>query len=233
MKKLTSMVLLTVMLAALLSGTVFAAGETKTETLAAGFYLATPTGMTVTPVTESETKTITVGEKSYTYYPGAEKLNVALTGTSGKEYLVMLVEGSFETAPTQANKILYINQQKAGSTAVSFSGSEAVFPMLDGVAKDQSLTLFVTSNDGQPMKKAELFYSTGGDYEVQQYKLGDVNGDGTVNATDALLALQIAGNLHTPTATQMKAADVTKDDVVNANDALKILQYAGGIITEW
>ncbi len=55
---------------------------------------------------------------------------------------------------------------------------------------------------------------------------GDINGNGSVTAEDALLALQIATNKVTPTAEQTKAADVDKNGEITANDALLILQFA-------
>ena len=55
---------------------------------------------------------------------------------------------------------------------------------------------------------------------------GDVNGNGTVTAEDALMALQAATNKISLTAVQQKAADVDGKDGVTANDALLILQFA-------
>ncbi len=56
--------------------------------------------------------------------------------------------------------------------------------------------------------------------------LGDVDGNGEVNAADALLALQIATDKVTPSDEQIAAANVDGKDGVAANDALLILQYA-------
>lgn len=55
---------------------------------------------------------------------------------------------------------------------------------------------------------------------------GDVNGDGSVTAEDALLALQAATKKITLDETQTKAADVDDTVGVSANDALMILQAA-------
>ncbi len=57
-------------------------------------------------------------------------------------------------------------------------------------------------------------------------KAGDVDGNGEVNAADALLALQIATNKVTPSDDQKAAADVDATAGVSANDALLILQFA-------
>ena len=56
--------------------------------------------------------------------------------------------------------------------------------------------------------------------------LGDINGDGHINAADALLALQAATHKITLTPAQAAAADVDGKDGVTAGDALLILQFA-------
>ena len=59
---------------------------------------------------------------------------------------------------------------------------------------------------------------------------GDVNGDGDVNASDALLALQHSVKLLTLDGAQAQAADVNADREINAADALLILQYSVKLI---
>ncbi len=63
-------------------------------------------------------------------------------------------------------------------------------------------------------------------------KLGDVNGDGKVTASDARLVLQAAAGSKTLTAEQQKKADCNKDGKVSAVDARKILQMVAGLIPE-
>jgi len=60
---------------------------------------------------------------------------------------------------------------------------------------------------------------------------GDVSGDGTVSAYDAVMALQYAVGLITLTDAQKEAADVNKSGTVTAYDAALILQYVVGLIT--
>lgn len=61
-------------------------------------------------------------------------------------------------------------------------------------------------------------------------KSGDVNADGTVNSTDALLVLQHSTGLVELNEKAILKADVDKSNSVTSSDALLILQYATGII---
>lgn len=63
--------------------------------------------------------------------------------------------------------------------------------------------------------------------------LGDVNGNGTVNSTDARLTLQYAVGKTAPTALDLTAADVDGNGTVNSTDARLILQYAVKKIEEF
>ena len=68
---------------------------------------------------------------------------------------------------------------------------------------------------------------------VAQYSIaitaGDVDADGSVTITDALLTLRIAMELVTPSEVQLVAADINEDMCVNVVDAQIILRTALGI----
>jgi len=67
-------------------------------------------------------------------------------------------------------------------------------------------------------------------YDIQTTEppiTGDLNDDGRLTPTDAVIALKMAAGSCEPTT----AADVSSDGVVNSLDALIILQAAGGLIT--
>lgn len=66
---------------------------------------------------------------------------------------------------------------------------------------------------------------------AESLKLGDVNGDGKVNASDARIALRAAAKLEVLTDEQIIAADVNFDGSVKANDARIILRVAAKLET--
>ena len=64
-------------------------------------------------------------------------------------------------------------------------------------------------------------------------RLGDINGDGKIDAVDALLALQHSVQLSVLEGDKLTAADVNRDGRVDASDALLMLQHSVGLITEF
>ena len=60
--------------------------------------------------------------------------------------------------------------------------------------------------------------------------LGDVNGDGYIDAADALLCLRASVGLITLTPEQEAAADVNHDGLIDAGDAILILRYDARLI---
>lgn len=61
-------------------------------------------------------------------------------------------------------------------------------------------------------------------------KKGDVDNDGNINSSDALLVLRCSVGSITLSADQKTRADVDGNNAVNSSDALKILQYSVGQI---
>ncbi len=62
---------------------------------------------------------------------------------------------------------------------------------------------------------------------------GDVNCDGKINSTDAVLILQYETKILGEVEFDGKAADVNRDGKVNSTDAVLILQYEAKIITQF
>lgn len=61
---------------------------------------------------------------------------------------------------------------------------------------------------------------------------GEINGDGIIDYSDAVLILQSDSGLTILDELQQKAADVNDDGIVNYSDAVQILRYDAGLITE-
>lgn len=81
------------------------------------------------------------------------------------------------------------------------------------------------ANPIQPLSMTDgKFRVTGGTHT--SYALGDLSGDGVVNARDAQLALSIASGRIIPTAEQLQAGDINGNGVIQAADASMILYYA-------
>lgn len=95
-----------------------------------------------------------------------------------------------------------------------------------------------------------VLYHADGSYEILDYPTayinnpyrfskrtlviyGDVDNDGQVNASDALLALQASVNLRSLCGSEVTTADVNNDGQVNATDALFILQHSVDLIEDF
>lgn len=63
------------------------------------------------------------------------------------------------------------------------------------------------------------------------YDTGDMDDNGSVDASDALVALQVSVRLTTPNKAANRAGDVNGDGMINAMDALLMLQYSVKLIS--
>lgn len=109
----------------------------------------------------------------------------------------------------------------------------------------EQVTVTATDPNGQSLTDADFLTTTadgtvfrveipslGYDlyYVYSKAALGDVNGDGKINAIDARYVLQASSGARTFTDTERRLADVNGDGKVNAIDARRILQIASGAI---
>lgn len=104
-------------------------------------------------------------------------------------------------------------------TDVYYSGSEEEWNVIS------------IGEDNEPLFNATIHFNYTHEPEIT-YSTGDINGDGSINSTDALYILQYAVGMIELSETAFAAADVHNDGRVNSTDALKILQYAVGIIDQ-
>lgn len=150
-----------------------------------------------------------------------DKLNVTYTSAStNSEYVVFATSGTSTEVPTESN-LVYIDQKTAGSGGVSF----VVYPK---TLTSGTYQVWMSSNaaSGVGAKKAVNIGNFEYYTEKPAYTLGDVNSDGRINSTDAILVLRYAvGNVEL-TEAQKLAAEVNGKTGINSGDAILILQRA-------
>lgn len=146
--------------------------------------------------------------------------------TNGSQYLVLMLKVAGENTVPTAENIYYINQKAAaadGKLAFTNEGGDPIYPM-DLVNGTYSIYIVGEGKNFNAAKAdASFTYEAG-------YTLGDVNGDGSVDTSDALLALRIYVGTYSATDVQRKAADVSKDGVIDTTDALLMLRFYVGNI---
>lgn len=151
------------------------------------------------------------------FYLGADTFTLTFQSGLTGQTLVYLLEGT-ETLPTEDN-LQYIDQSGSGTTlTLKPKALEA----------GKTYRVYVSTAGSTPAEAGSFSYGV-----KPSYKLGDVNNDGKINSSDALLILQSAVGKITLSTTQALSADVNKDGKINSSDALKVLQYAVGKITSF
>lgn len=207
MKKLLRTLLLAAALTALLC----------VSALAADSAVSNVTGNILTPKTAEGAEITAENGK----YENAVKFDVNATGTKGSQYLLLVLRD--QKVPTEQN-IVYINQAAAGEDGkLAFTGSDAAYPM---TMTSGTYYVYLVGDGKEFLASAPAASFT---YEAG-YTLGDVNGDGSVDTSDALLALRIYVGTYSATDVQRKAADVSKDGVIDTTDALLMLRFYVGNI---
>lgn len=217
MRKLWKIFLLAGVLCAILC-----VGTLAAEATASGVYdVKTSTGYTLTPQTAGKSdisaSSVTINNAEKQFYANAERFTLTGPSTDGNQYLVLALSGDSDV-PTQDN-IVYIDQTGATSTTVTFN----VYP--SALTSGATYNVYmVGTGAGESYKKVASFTY------YAPYVLGDVDADGKINSSDALLTLQKSVDLVELTSLQILAADVNGDENVNSSDALEILQYSVQLI---
>ena len=174
---------------------------------------------------------------------------VSVSGDTAVYSLEMVAN---EKYPTQWYDIIVSGTAKSASLSMQDSGYLLTADDLHSVritaknmnsrleqsySTDAGSILFSESSDGVLTAAVDL--DGNGTFETmldEQYLLGDVNDDGSINAKDANEVLIAAARIGTGQAsglneTRQKAADVDHDGRINAEDAAWILRYAAGVGT--
>lgn len=158
-----------------------------------------------------------------------EKVTVVVTGMQQNEEVAIMVydKNDSYTSPADvaAADILYIDQAPAtvldGADATTY-GVTFEFYLKDG-ASDATKTVAIGSANA-----SAVTYETFDINTAPAYKVGDVDGNGSVNLRDAVLIRQYVAKTYTITTFIAEAADVDKNSSINLRDAVLIRQHIAG-----
>lgn len=163
--------------------------------------------------------TVTNGTKDGGFYAGADTFELNCTGLTGEYSLVLLLAGD-SAVPTEGN-IQYIDQ-------TSVEAGKVTFTLKPKALTEGTYNVYISTTDKALKKVASFKYG-----EKPDVVLGDVDGDGKIKTTDALLVLQHVSETITLEGNEFVAADVDKDGVIKTTDALMILQYVAENISSF
>ncbi|MDO4802053.1 MAG: dockerin type I repeat-containing protein [Prevotellaceae bacterium] len=235
MKKLICITLSICLLITCFSAVAFADTESPTTFAGEGFYVKSNGGLTIS-MKESDgdvakEKMVDLAGNGDTYtplYASSVKMDVTLTNAAAGNYLVILTSKTDGGMPTKSDEIYYIDQTTSNNGTVNFT----VYPKdvdLEDNAKFLDMKMYITSSaEGFTMKTAELGYADG-TFNVQEYKLGDSNGDGEINSKDATMILRyVVGDITAEDKFVIGVSNTNGDEEVNSKDATYILRYVVG-----
>lgn len=131
-----------------------------------------------------------------------------------------------------------------GDKYIQYEENDVKYAIIDGngnkIGQIQSLGTKCNLSDCQPIYYNEeiIWYYEASETErrictLNLSNLGDVNLDGKINSTDALLVLQHSVQKITLTGEDFINADVDKNNTINSTDALEILKYSVGKINRF
>ncbi len=163
--------------------------------------------------------TVKNGTQDGSFYKDADTFELNCTGLTGAYSLVLLLEGD-KAVPTESN-IQYIDQ-------TSIKGGAVTFTLKPKALTEGTYNVYISTTDKALKKVASFKYG-----EKPDVVLGDVDGDGKIKTTDALLVLQHVSETITLEGNEFVAADVDKDGVIKTTDALLILQYVAENISSF
>ena len=163
--------------------------------------------------------TVKNGTKDGGFYAGADTFELNCTGLTGEYSLVLLLAGD-STVPTEGN-IQYIDQ-------TSVEAGKVTFTLKPKALTEGTYNVYISTTDKALKKVASFKYG-----EKPDVVLGDVDGDGKIKTTDALLVLQHVSETITLEGNEFVAADVDKDGVIKTTDALLILLYVAENISSF
>lgn len=169
----------------------------------------TTSSTTITTTTAPPDKAFVIleqPESSQLYAGNSVNLNYSFSDSSAFSGNIWFESDNWSVAGVSDNKILNINS--AGTAVITINAMRS-----DGSVAKSSITIIASD---KPL--------------LQEYTLGDVNGDNVIDGIDATLVLReytliISGETGTFSENQKPAADVNNDSVIDGIDATLILRY--------
>ncbi len=133
--------------------------------------------------------------------------------------------GTIEDTTKKTSNGGWVMNTSDGNCTLIATGGYYTF-LFDTSTKKLNL-LYSTTVETQPTTEETESEST----ISEKYNLGDVNGDGIINVSDATIIQKYSAKIITLTDVQLAAADTDSDGNVNVNDATVIQKYAASLIT--
>lgn len=155
----------------------------------------------------------TTDEKGVVTYDGTASFSASYSeAAEGGQYALLVVAGTADNYSITTDSILYIDQTAADADGVSFTGF---------IPKTVTDSVVLLGGEFEGASSPVVLGTI-----KAQYKLGDLNGDGKVNAQDNVLLMQgiVKGVDNALTATQKLAADLNEDGRVNGQDNVLLMQ---------
>jgi uncharacterized repeat protein (TIGR02543 family) len=161
-------------------------------------------------------------------FSGSLSWNPAVLSYNSNSGLLGGFTGAINTANTGSGQITF-----NGANATGATGNTVVFQItFDAVALGTSALDLEYSAMAAAYSFTDLLpilTVTDGQVVVSSSHLGDVNGDGVANSTDALIILSADVGMNTAAFCPMNCGDVDGEGHVNSTDALIILSYDVGM----
>jgi uncharacterized repeat protein (TIGR02543 family) len=136
--------------------------------------------------------------------------------------------GAVNTADVGSGQLSFNGANSAGATG-NIETFKFTFHAIGAGTSDLDLEYSAMAAASTFTNLLPLLTITDGQVTVSTATLGDVNGDGDVNSTDALIVLSADAAIDTSQFCPMNCGDVNDDGLVNSTDALIILSYDAGM----
>ena len=152
------------------------------------------------------------------YDAASGKVSFTLPAYTADQKTLLIIktgaDGSYNLGTLADTDIMQIDQNGTGWTEAQ-------------LAKDLAAgTKFVVLSGGNGTLYSSATYEVGGG----DITYGELNGDGEVDISDAIVLLDYCAKLSTFTDAQMKASDLNCDEAVDISDGIVLLDYCAKLI---